>query len=470
MSQRGLKEERLHVNDRLSVDAWVKRHQNNGMVKYYKPQGELLEDNPTMQREDFCLILMDQSQFLMLNEYGSDIICIDGTHGLNNYNFNLYTLMVIDDLRQGYPVAFMFSNKKDFGVYQHFFTVVKNVMGRKVTPNVFMSDMEDTFYTAWLNVMGPTNYRLYCTWHVIRAWKKNLSSVKTKQKKQQVSLRFSQLLQETDIDKLDKLLDDFVDDMKSDDDTLEYGIYFENNYRSKASCWSYAYRMNAGINTNMSMERMHGVLKHIYLKGLKVKRLDAVISKLLLMMRDKLFDQIVTLERGKISSKIKNIRLRHKKSTSLDTASISEEGDDWLVKSSSSSKIYKIKLSPSQCFNLSCPLRCEPCGICIHLYDCTCTDSSIKSNLCKHTHLLAKYLKSTINNVASNTNLESAPSCSYVHREFDLTMQSCEQRQESREQRQEVEVDEDDQEEDNRKKIQECLNLYPNISNEYATV
>jgi len=53
----------------------------------------------------------------MLVHFGHDTICIDGTHGLNNYNFQLYT--IVDEYGNEYPVAFCFSNKSDTATYKH---------------------------------------------------------------------------------------------------------------------------------------------------------------------------------------------------------------------------------------------------------------------------------------------------------------------------------------------------------------
>jgi hypothetical protein len=42
----------------------------------------------------------------MLRTYGTEIICIDGTHGTNAYGFELSTIVVLDDQHQGFPVLF----------------------------------------------------------------------------------------------------------------------------------------------------------------------------------------------------------------------------------------------------------------------------------------------------------------------------------------------------------------------------
>jgi hypothetical protein len=47
--------------------------------------------------DDFCLILKTEYQAEMLKKFVCDKICVDGTHGLNSYNFQLYTLLVVDN-------------------------------------------------------------------------------------------------------------------------------------------------------------------------------------------------------------------------------------------------------------------------------------------------------------------------------------------------------------------------------------
>lgn len=69
---------------------------------------------------------MNEVQRSLLQQFGSNIIAIDSTHGLNNYDFELTTLMIVDEFNEGFPVAFMFSNKKDtFINYIYIFQYIK---------------------------------------------------------------------------------------------------------------------------------------------------------------------------------------------------------------------------------------------------------------------------------------------------------------------------------------------------------
>ena len=78
----------------------------------------------------------------------------------------------------------MFSNREDENVLTMFVKAIKDAAG-SIIPAVFMSDMEETFYSAWNKIMGPAKLRLFCTWHVLKAWRTNLNKVTSKGKREE---------------------------------------------------------------------------------------------------------------------------------------------------------------------------------------------------------------------------------------------------------------------------------------------
>ncbi|CAH1383825.1 unnamed protein product, partial [Tenebrio molitor] len=130
-------------------------------------------------------------------------------------------------------------------------------------------------------------------------------------------------------------------------------------------------------------------IKYFYLKGKHVKRLDKSVNSIMRFVKDKLFDRIISLNKGKISSKIRDLRKRHQTSVNLDVNLIIEFNGGWNVFSSSNKvrDIYQIQKNVEQC---DCLLICSDCKICIHKYSCSCLDSSIRWNMCKHIHLLGR--------------------------------------------------------------------------------
>ena len=49
----------------------------------------------------------------MPTKFGSEAMCMDSTQGTNVYDFNPLTVLVIDEFREGIPVAWMICNRED---------------------------------------------------------------------------------------------------------------------------------------------------------------------------------------------------------------------------------------------------------------------------------------------------------------------------------------------------------------------
>ncbi|GFX27998.1 MULE domain-containing protein [Trichonephila clavipes] len=130
---------------------------------YYKPQGESSEDIP-LEKDDFLLVLMNSAQSEILQKFGNNIVCMDSTHGTNGYNFLFSTISVIDDKCEGFPVCFIISNKQDHVIFQYALTKIKEC-GLNIEAKVFMSDINYSFYNAWIETFKTPEFRLWCIWH-----------------------------------------------------------------------------------------------------------------------------------------------------------------------------------------------------------------------------------------------------------------------------------------------------------------
>ena len=79
-------------------------------------------------------------------------ICADTTQGTNHYDFNLLTLLVVDEYGEGIPVGWMISNrekkKKDMLVIVEFLKSIKS-RGGDLKAEYFMSDDAEQFFNAW---------------------------------------------------------------------------------------------------------------------------------------------------------------------------------------------------------------------------------------------------------------------------------------------------------------------------------
>lgn len=148
-----------HKNEAVSVKDWVNELRNYGCVLFYKPKDAVCSKYPSLKEEDFVLIIMNEEQKEMLQRYGSDCICLDGTHELNAYGFELNTLLVLDQMREGFPCSFLISNRSDETVMRIYFSHINEKLEIQIKPKVFMSDMDETFYKAWQQVMLPADFR-----------------------------------------------------------------------------------------------------------------------------------------------------------------------------------------------------------------------------------------------------------------------------------------------------------------------
>ncbi|CAG9817796.1 unnamed protein product [Phaedon cochleariae] len=390
---------KFHENDALSVKLWVemmkeKKLENNCEVLYYKEQGQC---DTFFEREDFILIIMTEYQEMELCLFGSEKICIDGTHGLNAYGFQLYTIMVVDDFGRGVPVSFCFSNRSDTKLFEVYFNCIKDRVGI-INTKVFMSDDAPAFYNAWCSVMGPAMHQLLCTWHIRRNWFENLNKItgpNSKDKKTLVFKTLKVLQTEVDKEKFHLGLANFLTDLREDSDTMLFGEYFSKTYCNRVEKWSYCERKYLGINTNMYLEALHKKIKYSYLEGKNVKRLDKSLNSLLVLVGDSAFEKIITHSKNKLTSKVLRIRESHKRSLNITDSMIlvNSESNKWeVVSSENSSKKYEIqKEEVDSCSSLKCNLKCYDCNICVHNFKCTCLDNIIHFNICKHIHAVVKH-------------------------------------------------------------------------------
>ncbi|CAG9828164.1 unnamed protein product, partial [Diabrotica balteata] len=260
--------------DAISVDMYVKECNlsDSNPVIFYKPQNTK-DDFYNLRHEDFCIIIMNNSQKNMLMQFGNNVIAIDSTHGLNSYDFELTTVLVVDDWGEGFPGACMLTNRKDSHIFAVFYQKLKEQIGI-LKPKSFMTDVTNVFYNPWKQVMGDVPSQLYCAWHVDRAWQSNINKIIDPSIRQNVYHALKVLQTLIDKDEFHKILSTLLTSLLEDPKTYNFGLYFQNNYAHIYEKWAYCYRQNTGINTNMRLESMHKVIKYLYLGGKKIKRLD----------------------------------------------------------------------------------------------------------------------------------------------------------------------------------------------------
>jgi len=92
-----------HKDDATSVSLFVSelKQESFSPVVVFKPQGQKHPDYPNVPEESFILVLQTKFQLELYKKHASTIMCIDSTHGTNQYRFKLITVVVPDDYGKG---------------------------------------------------------------------------------------------------------------------------------------------------------------------------------------------------------------------------------------------------------------------------------------------------------------------------------------------------------------------------------
>ena len=211
------------------------------------------------------------------------------------------------------------------------------------------------------------------------------------------------LLEEHSIAQFEALINNFIVFLNEKEGTSKFGKYFEEHYKSRAKQWAYCYRYGAGINTNMYVEAFHKVIKYVYRNGKQNKRVDNLLHVLTVYVRDKAFDRLIKIHKGKSTGRITKIKDRHVKAQEVQSLYVVSQVCDnqWEVTASESNKNYIVVCDSYSC-DQKCSLTCKECGICVHMYSCTCPDALLNTTICKHIHLVC------INNLSSQVAIDNS--------------------------------------------------------------
>lgn len=379
--------ERCHENDATSVHIWVKAmaDKQETVVRFYKQQGSDMPGSSTFAKEDFALVLMTEAQEDLLKELGSGTVCIDSTHGTTGYDFQVTTLLVLDEYGSGLPVAYMISNRTNTPTMQAFFESLKSTTG-EVHAAYFMSDDAQEYYKAWSSVMGKPKNKLLCIWHVDKNWRnKILSLIKGRQQQVDAYMNLRMLMECTSTAELDELIDLFLSSGDPSQPELQDLLaYFKENYADRREEWALSYRLPDGVSTNMHLERMHGTLKHSVLEGKKNKRVDKLISALFDLTHHFLRKRVVHIVKDKRTCKMARIEKSHRPAEAIKKFVVAKKNGTWSVESQRTTGLSHTvsKEADGAC----CPLACSTCAICVHTYKCTCYEHMIHHTICKHIH------------------------------------------------------------------------------------
>lgn len=359
------------------VELWVSEKTNKDCIKFFKPQYCISPKYPELGLDGYFLLLMTKPQIEFMKKFSERLVCVDRQKG---ENFEIVSLLILDDKEECLPCAFLFTNKVTLDVFKVFFTEIKNVVG-KVETKLVLSEKFNRVANIWEQVMETSVKNMICSWDILKDWTTNLWSVETQEKVDETYKELEQLLEEKDINSFTTKCEALLDQLMSDPETEEFGSYFAENYASDPHTWACCYRYEEEDSRGYNqLEKIHSTIQYI-LHTKSTKKLNKALDASLDYLRNKIYDRLILINNGKVSSKLAEVRHRHKVAERM-IYEIAHQNDYWSVTSRKKEQNI-VTLCKGNC---DCQTKCNVCNVCAHTYVCSCIDSVLKLNMCRHIH------------------------------------------------------------------------------------
>lgn len=364
-------------------------------------------ENGALCVDDLVVIVMTSTQAKILQKFGDGgIVCFDTVTGEGGNDPALVSLSTVDDDGQAYPCAFCLCNKVDVVVLSVFFSQIKKLVGcLKVkyfmTGDFFtVGDEGDVSYMTWTKFMGAPQKRLFSSWQIDKEWRKHLSKIAGKPyQKATVYKAMRVLLKEPDPKKFNLLMTALLKHLLEGKYTEPYGKYLELYWANRCQQWAFCYRSEDCVKWDLELEAMNMVVKHIYPQG-KVRRVDIMFEVLLRFIRNKNLHWIVKYAPDQCSARSAFIRCQHHNGVSLTVKNVVPyEVCKWIVRSQQGE--FLVEQTLEKCTE-DCLLRCSPCNMCVHTFNCSCMDNIVRGTICKHMHLVGRFLDGVISEIEAD--------------------------------------------------------------------
>ncbi|KAJ8913914.1 hypothetical protein NQ315_005711 [Exocentrus adspersus] len=322
--------------------------------------------------------------------------------------------MVATALNMGFPIAFLLTNRLDQIIQEFFFRALQIRLGESV----------EAPYNAWTKVMCTASppRRHLCRWHVIKNWNiQGRSKIKNSEIKKDMKRNMRKILKETDVRKFIEYKENYFNCLQDEGET-DFLNYLQKFYFQTAECvmmWAHCHRINAGINTNMTIESLNKLLKYNKMCGQRNIRVEKLLDLLDEIVDEKMWKKIIYSERPNSNNYQHKITMEsHKKAEHMsDMVETSECG--FKVQSCSEKDKYYLVY-----YNELCDKDCRT-G-----YKCQCPENTIKSVICKHIHAVALF-EARSKSVLRSCNIDMSdendilyidePSSSQLHYQNDIT-------------------------------------------------
>ncbi|XP_076144083.1 uncharacterized protein LOC143126043 [Alosa pseudoharengus] len=231
------------------------------------------------------LIILLQSN---LDKYGKQLVFVDTTHCVNQYDFPLLTLLVRDDHGRGVPVAYaIVSNECQSTLEKALAQLSKQFL---CPPRAFMVDKDYAEINA-LSSTFPESAILLCWYHVLQAVERWLSKTD------------SSVHGPSNVKIRDGIISFFCK-LKACKTYPAVCHYFKSHWEDIGHMWSNYGRCfnHLDSETNNVIERFFHRLKYQFLGGSRNRRIDDLIQVLL----GKAEDYFTIIQNLQFAGRIKN--------------------------------------------------------------------------------------------------------------------------------------------------------------------
>ncbi|KAI5754976.1 hypothetical protein M8J77_013096 [Diaphorina citri] len=425
----------LHSDDAKSVQLLADKllRDDPDMVVIYKPLGEACVVAPdgasVLNEEDdlFMFGFQTQEQRQLMIEGCSNILVVDETHCTNQYDYQLLNVLIVDNNRNGWPVAHLITSKSDEHSLKHFFSALKGKCP-DLNVNCVITDDDPSLINAMnagfsVNADTQMNLRhLLCKWHLLRSFRKNLNEKAPRNLVDEMFVALKIIVNTRNSNTFDDLVKAFLS--KYGENASKFIDYFQRYLLDgRIQKWAMCHRNfpHQAVDTTGHVESFHRRLKNDYMLRKPNKRIDKLIELLLTIASDDLWKR----KRNATFCTLPSIKsCAHEKSLEIPDSNITYLTDNvWEVKSSHPGQPHEIIKLTDDCNHDHCITKCTvpSCfNLCSHLYYCSCLDVN---PLCKHIHKLHSFLTRGVP-VAVNASVDNEehlePTFSNVTRNIDV--------------------------------------------------
>eukprot|EP00899_Mesostigma_viride_P018425 jgi/Mesvir1/26584/Mv25704-RA.1 len=255
----------------------------------------------------FIMVIQSSWQRDCMRKFGDKMVFLDSTHGMFCLGYYFATLLVEDDHGTGIPVAWCIMSSESTNSYKTFLKAVwDDPESALPMPKSFMVDCAESERNAIKEVF-PAEVKIFlCSWHVARAWYKNvITKVKSREDRYTLYKGLSTLLYSIKgqvnpntnpseiVTVVKNLLENFYVEWEGRQPA--FITYVKKEWGKSFPHWAHAFRHAdyGGHDTNNLLESYHRKLKSQWMWGQGRQRLDLVIYRLLIALKYMKDDQLV---------------------------------------------------------------------------------------------------------------------------------------------------------------------------------